>query len=152
LTLGLTQIHPGMALIIVGWLLVLGIRNTAIPSGGWLSFNFKQVILAGWTAAALSGLYMAVENGLMGIPDMQIAGNQSTSRVLNWTQDRIDGLMPDPWVISLPEWVFHGLMLLWSLWLAFSLLNWLKWGWQCFSRGGSWKKVELRWKRKTAEK
>jgi hypothetical protein len=148
LTMGLTQIHPAMALIIVGWLLVLGLRNTTLPRGGWVSYNFTQFLLAGWTAAALSGLYMAVENGLMGIPDMQIAGNQSTSRVLNWTQDRIAGFMPDTWVISLPEWVFHGLMLLWSLWLAFSLLNWLKWGWKCFSQGGAWKKVEMRWKRK----
>ncbi|MFH0997074.1 MAG: hypothetical protein V1844_16500 [Pseudomonadota bacterium] len=150
LTMGLTQIHPLMALVIVGWLLALGIRNTAIPRGGWVSYNFTQLLLAGWTAAALSGLYMAIENGLMGIPDMQISGNQSTSRVLNWTRDRIAGFMPDPWVISLPEWVFHGLMLLWSLWLAFALLNWLKWGWQCFTQGGAWKKVELRWKRKPA--
>jgi hypothetical protein len=148
LTMGLTQIHPGMALIIVGWLLALGIRNTTLPRGGWVSFNFAQFFLAGWTAAALSGLYMAIENGLMGIPDMQIAGNQSTSRILNWTQDRIAGFMPDPWIISFPEGVFHGLMLLWSLWLAFALLNWLKWGWQCFTRGGAWKKAELRWKRK----
>jgi hypothetical protein len=144
LTLGLTQIPPWMALIVVGWLLILGVRNTTIPHGGWAAFNFTQLILAGWTAAALSGLYMAVENGLLGIPDMQIAGNQSTSRILNWTQDRIDGMLPAPWVISLPEWVFHGLMLLWSLWLAFSLLSWLKWGWQCFSRGGAWKKMEIR--------
>ncbi|MBI5593611.1 MAG: hypothetical protein HY881_24425 [Deltaproteobacteria bacterium] len=150
LTLGLTQIHPLMALVIVGWLLALGIRNTTNPRGGWVSYNLSQLLLAGWTAAALSGLYMAIENGLMGIPDMQIAGNQSTSRILNWTQDRIAGFMPDPWIISLPEWVFHGLMLLWSLWLAFALLNWLKWGWQCFARGGAWKKVELRWKRKPA--
>ena len=150
LTMGLTQIDPVMALIIVGWLLALGIRNIAIPQGGWVSYNFTQLLLAGWTAAALFSLYMAIENGLMGIPDMQIAGNQSTSRVLNWTHDRIAGFMPDPWIISLPEWVFHGLMLLWSLWLAFALLNWLKWGWQCFTRGGAWKKVELRWKRKPA--
>lgn len=150
LTMGLTQIHPLMALIIVGWLLALGIRKTTAPGSGWVSYNFTQLILAGWTVAALSGLYLAIENGLMGIPDMQIAGNQSTSRVLNWTQDRIAGFMPDPWVISLPEWVFHGLMLFWSLWLAFALLNWLKWGWQCFSQGGAWKKVELRWKRKSA--
>jgi hypothetical protein len=95
----------------------------------------------------MSTLYSAVENGLLGIPDMQIAGNQSTSRMLNWTQDRIDGLMPAPWVISLPEWVFHILMLFWSLWLAFSLLRWLKWGWQCFSQGGAWKKSEPRRKK-----
>ncbi len=150
LTMGLAQSSPLMALIIVGWLLALGIRKNAIPGGGWVSYNFSQLLLAGWTAVALSGLYMAIENGLMGIPDMQIAGNQSTSRVLNWTQDRIAGFMPDPWVISLPEWVFHGLMMLWSLWLAFALLNWLKWGWQCFILGGAWKKVELRWKQKPA--
>ncbi len=150
LTMGLTQIHPLMALIIVGWLLALGMRNTTLPGGGWITYNFTQFLLAVWTAAALSGLYLAVENGLMGIPDMQIAGNNSTPRVLNWTQDRIAGFMPDPRVISLPEWVFHVLMLLWSLWLAFALLTWLKWGWQCFSRGGAWKKVELKWKRKAA--
>ncbi len=144
LTMGLTQIPPWTALIVVGWLLILGVRNTVIPRGGWASYNFTQLILAGWTAAALSGLYMAVENGLLGIPDMQIAGNQSTSRILNWTQDRIGGFMPEPSVISLPEWVFRVLMLLWSLWLVFSLLSWLKWGWGCFSRGGAWKKMEIR--------
>jgi len=32
------------------------------------------------------------------------------------------------------------MMLIWSLWLAISLLNWLKWGWQCFSYAGLWKK------------
>jgi len=147
LTVGLTQIPSWMALVVVGWLLILGVRSKTVPSGGWLAFNFTQLILIGWTVAAMSALYSAVENGLLGIPDMQIAGNQSTSRMLNWTQDRIDGLMPAPWVISLPEWVFHILMLCWSLWLAFSLLRWLKWGWQCFSQGGAWKKSEPRRKK-----
>jgi hypothetical protein len=32
---------------------------------------------------------------------------------------------------------------LWSFWLAVSLLNWLKWGWNCYSANGLWnKKVE----------
>jgi hypothetical protein len=35
---------------------------------------------------------------------------------------------------------YRILMLLWSLWLAVSLLNWLKWGWTCFSGDGLWKK------------
>lgn len=150
LTIGLTQIHPVMALIIAGWLLILGVRSNAPPQSGWFVYNVTQLILAGWTAAALSGLYLAVEHGLLGIPDMQIAGNQSSNRILNWTLDRIDGMMPDVSMISLPEWVFHGLMLVWSLWLAFSLLGWIKWGWQCFSRGGAWKKAELKWRRKPA--
>ena len=32
-------------------------------------------------------------------------------------------------------------MLGWALWLAFSLLRWLKWGWQQFSTGGMWKDI-----------
>jgi hypothetical protein len=31
-------------------------------------------------------------------------------------------------------------MLAWALWLASALLNWLKWGWGCFSSNGLWRK------------
>jgi hypothetical protein len=74
---------------------------------------------------------------------MQIAGNQSNHLVLNWTQDQIKERMPQPWMMTLPVWVFHLLMLVWSLWLAWSLLGWLKWAWQCLGRDGGWKKVTL---------
>ena len=40
--------------------------------------------------------------------------------------------------------VYRSLMLLWALWLALALLRWLSWGWQCFSKGGVWKRVALR--------
>jgi hypothetical protein len=39
-------------------------------------------------------------------------------------------------------------MLIWSLWLAISLLNWLKWGWECFSNDALWKKSEPKAKKK----
>ncbi len=145
LGIGLTQIPPLMAMGIAGWLLALGVRNAAAPQDSPSRFNMTQLLLLLWSAAALSGLYMAVENGLMGIPNMQIAGNHSTRQILNWTLDRMAGPMPDVRVISLPLWVFHVLMLCWSLWLAFSLLSWLKWGWRCFSKDGVWKKVNMRW-------
>ncbi len=147
LGVGLTQIPPFMAMGIAGWLLALGVRNTIASQESPFRFNLIQWLLLLWSASALGGLYMAVENGLMGIPDMQIAGNHSTGRLLNWTQDRIAGLMPDIRVISLPLWVFHVLMLCWSLWLAFSLLTWLKWGWRCFCKDGVWKKVDIRWRK-----
>jgi hypothetical protein len=144
LSLGLTQVSPVMAILIVGWLLTLGLRgNYALPDK-WLSFNFAQVLLAIWTLVALVGLYFAVERGLLGIPKMQIAGNGSTSFLLHWTQDRIGEFLPRPSVIALPLWVFHLLMLFWSLWLALYLLKWLKWGWQCYVSGGIWKKWQKR--------
>ncbi|MGD9305122.1 MAG: hypothetical protein PVF79_12715 [Desulfobacterales bacterium] len=144
LSLGLTQVSPIMAIVIVGWLLVLGVRGKYTPPDKWLSFNFAQLVLVIWTLVALFGLYLAVERGLLGIPNMQIAGNGSSNLHLHWTQDRIGELLPQPGVMVLPQWVFHLLMLFWSLWLAFALLRWLKWGWQCYIVGGIWKK----WKRR----
>jgi hypothetical protein len=105
-----------------------------------LSFNLTQLLLILWTAAALTCLYVSVQAGLLGIPDMQISGNGSSHSFLHWTQDRIGSTLPQPWVLSLPLFVFRILMLLWALWLAYSLLNWLRWGWQCFSEGGLWKR------------
>jgi len=122
-------------------LLTLGLRQLKpIPEDQRFLFNGSQLLLVVWTVAALICLYHAVEAGLLGIPDMQIAGNGSSNFYLHWTQDRIGVLMPQPWVLSLPLFVFRILMLLWALWLAGSLLKWLRWGWQCFSEGGIWMK------------
>ena len=79
---------------------------------------------------------------------MQIAGNQSNGTTLNWTLDHIGAAMPQPWVFSVPVWVYRGLMLAWSLWLALALLSWLKWGWTCFTKEGAWKKMPPRAKKK----
>ena len=144
LGLGLTQVHPLAAIMIVGWLLALGLRQKHQFNKSWFSFNATQIILVVWTVAALIGLYVSIQKGLLGIPSMQIAGNGSSDFWLHWTQDRIDGTMPQPHVLSLPLFVFRILMLLWALWLAHSLLKWLRWGWQCFSEGGLWKKVIIR--------
>jgi hypothetical protein len=144
LGIGLTQISPMTALVIVGWFPALGLRKEKTPPDRWLAFNSTQFILVIWTFVALFGLYEAVERGLLGIPDMQIAGNQSSRHLLQWTQDRITSAMPQPWVLVFPLWTYRILMLLWSLWLAFSLLKWLQWGWQCFSSGRLWKNAEFR--------
>jgi hypothetical protein len=146
LGLGLTQVPVAVAIIVVGWLLALGYRCRQKPLNT-LAFNGTQLLLVILTVAALAGLYTAIQRGLLGIPDMQIAGNHSTRFQLNWFQDRIDGTMPTPWVVSLPQWIYHLLMLAWSLWLAFSLVSWLHWGWGCFSKERLWHPVK--WRRKT---
>jgi hypothetical protein len=137
---GLTQVSIVAALIVVGWFFALAWRETSLDDAGWFKFNMVQLLLVVWTIAALAGLYTAVERGLLGTPDMQIAGNGSSRFVLNWTQDRIDAMLPQPWVLVLPMWIYRVLMLFWSLWLALALLKWLRWGWSCYSRNGIWKK------------
>ncbi|CAN2049567.1 conserved membrane hypothetical protein [Candidatus Magnetomoraceae bacterium gMMP-13] len=144
LCLGLTQIHPLGAAIIVGWLLALGLRKKEKLPDHWFPFNIMQLALLFLTIAALIGLYLSVQKGLLGIPDMQISGNGSSNFHLHWTQDRIKNLMPQPWILSVPLFVYRFLMLLWALWLALALLKWLKWGFSCFSKHGIWKKASLR--------
>jgi hypothetical protein len=150
LGLGLTQVHPLVAILIISWLLALGLRKSFPAEGKGLAFNAAQILLAIWTLAAMLGLYTAIQKGLLGLPGMQVTGNGSSHFLLHWTQDRIAGTMPDAGVISLPMFVFRILMLLWALWLAFSLLKWFKWGWQCFSEGGLWRKISWR-KKKTGD-
>ncbi|MDE0855386.1 MAG: hypothetical protein OSA97_13290, partial [Nevskia sp.] len=77
--------------------------------------------------------------GLLGQPEMQIAGNGSSGHSLHWYQDRFDPALPQAWVLSAPLWLYRLLMLLWALWLANALLGWLRWGWEQFSAGGLWR-------------
>jgi hypothetical protein len=144
LGLGLTQAPLAMSAIVVAWLLALGLR--ARFSDRYTSnrlFNFGQVILALWTLAALASLFWAVQQGLLGTPEMQIVGNGSDSSSLNWYQDRTAPQLPIAWIVSAPLLVYKLLMLAWALWLAYALLRWLQWGWSCFSEGGYWRKLKL---------
>lgn len=136
LAVGLSQLSPPAALCAVAWLPFLGLRREHYPKEGWFGFDVLQLIMLGLTTAGLVALYMAVELGLLGLPHMQVAGNGSYGSTLIWTQDRIAGLMPQPDVSTAPLWLFRVVMLAWSLWLAVSLLSWLRWGWDSFSQGG----------------
>jgi hypothetical protein len=139
LLIGLSQVPMDAAFIVVGWLIVLGWRvNLAIEQPRY--FNLLQVGIGVLTLVSLGVLFSAVAQGLLSSPDMQITGNHSTAYLLNWYQDRSVSTLPSATVISLPLIVYRLLMLAWALWLASALLNWLKWGWGCFSSNGLWRK------------
>lgn len=140
LLVGLSQIPLGSAGVVIAWLMLLGWRKTQQASG-LRYFNALQIIIGGLTVVSLGLLFLAVEQGLLGSPDMQITGNQSSAFNLNWYQDRSPATLPIATLVSVPLIVYRLLMLAWSLWLAVSLLNWLKWGWECFSSNGLWHKA-----------
>ncbi len=144
LMLGLSQAPPLGAILVVGWLLALAWRGAKGHSLSNNIFNLVQIGLVILSLQALSALAMAVAEGLLGQPAMQIAGNGSQATQLLWYQDRAGDTLPQPWVISVPLWVYRLLMLAWALWLANSLLNWLRWGWGCFTAGGLWRKSTQR--------
>jgi len=139
LLIGLSQIPVIGGIVVAGWLLASGWRAKAGTELDDLRFNLLQAGLAVLTLAALALLLEAVRHGLLGLPDMQIAGNGSGPYDLNWYQDRSGPTLPRPWIVSAPLWVYRVLMLAWALWLAYSLLDWLRWGWNCYASGGLWR-------------
>ncbi|MCF6202217.1 MAG: hypothetical protein L3J59_00900 [Methylococcaceae bacterium] len=141
LFIGLSQIPIESALIVIIWLMALGFRIKK-PFVDSSYFNLMQIGLGLLTVFSLGLLFAAVEQGLLGSPDMQISGNHSSAFNLNWYQDRTEKTLPTANIISVPLMAYRILMLLWSLWLAVSLLNWLKWGWACFSSQGLWRRKE----------
>jgi hypothetical protein len=141
LLIGLSQIPVGMALIVVLWFFALGLRQKKIFEEA-ARFNLVQVALSLLTLVALMLIFSAVKQGLLGTPDMQIAGNRSSAFHLNWYQDRSGHVLPQATMVSVSITIYRILMLCWSLWLAISLLNWLKWGWHCFASGGIWKSLK----------
>ncbi len=138
---GLSQIPVAAALLVIAWLIILGYRY-AHPLPNRRAFNATQIGITLLTPVALGLLFLAIHQGLLGSPEMQVSGNQSSSLGLIWYQDRSQPILPQATVVSAPLTAYRVLMLAWSLWLAVSLLNWLKWGWNCFSSGGIWKKIE----------
>jgi hypothetical protein len=138
LLVGLSQIPMEAAGLVIAWLMLLGWRSS--QSSETRFFNLLQISLGLLTLVALSVLFSAVAQGLLNAPDMQVTGNRSSALQLNWYQDRSASTLPTATVISLPLIVYRLLMLAWALWLASALLNWLKWGWGCFSSNGLWHK------------
>jgi len=143
LGVGLTQAPAWSAVLVVGWLLALGARVRAPSDLPRWRFNLMQVGLALLTVTALGLLLEAVRQGLLGLPEMQVEGNGSSGYLLRWYQDRSGPELPGAWVVSVPLWVYRGLMLAWALWLAFAVLGWLRWGWDAYRTGGLWRPVSL---------
>lgn len=138
LGLGLSQVPIWAPVIIAGWLLALGWRKDR-PVESKYGFGLVQLALVPWTITALVLVFVSIKQGLLGVPDMQIQGNNSSPELLRWFQDRSPDVLLRSWVFSLPIYLYRLAMLLWAMWLALALIGWLKWAWQCYSAATLWK-------------
>jgi hypothetical protein len=141
LGLGLTQVPLAAAVVVVGWLFFLvwrGHSSYQKLSVAW--FNALQILLALATVVVLLVFIGVVAAGLLGDPEMFVAGQGSTASVLQWFQPISGPALPQPVVWAVSDWWYRLAMLAWALWLAWALLRWLNWGWQQFRTGGAWKK------------
>jgi len=141
LGIGLTQVPLPAALLVVGWLFYLSWRGSdsyiKLPAWG---FNLLQLALIALTATALGVFVAVVAEGLLGNPEMFIAGNGSTRSALQWYQARCTEALPQPGCVSVSIWWFRLLMLVWALWLAAALIRWLRLAWVRFSTGGCFRR------------
>ncbi|RKZ73616.1 MAG: hypothetical protein DRR16_32900, partial [Candidatus Parabeggiatoa sp. nov. 3] len=135
----LSQVKVELMLVVIAWFILLGWRARISPDLPALKFNAIQFGLLILTGIALTTLLFAIKQGLLGHPNMHIAGNGSSAYYLRWYEDRTSGIIPQVWVFSWSMWIYRIAMLLWALWLSFALLRWLRWGWECFSTHQLWK-------------
>ncbi|HEU4427256.1 MAG TPA: hypothetical protein VFT98_00755, partial [Myxococcota bacterium] len=139
LGVGLTQAPLAAAAPVVALLLLLGLRGrhaARFSALRPLAFGFLQLALVGLALVAAACLAFAIQHGLLGTPEMRIAGNGSSSFALRWYLDRAAPELPAPWVISLSIWWYRAAMLAWSMWLALALVQWARWGFAQWSVGG----------------
>ncbi|HEY2683412.1 MAG TPA: hypothetical protein VGI93_07890 [Steroidobacteraceae bacterium] len=117
----------------IRWRLNLDVR-TLQPS----TFNALQVALLGLSLVAVLSLLAAIPFGLLGNPDMRIAGPGERLEGLSWFTDQTSGPLPDAWVFSLSLWWYKGAMLAWALWLALALTRWLPLAWRALNASAFW--------------
>ncbi|MDR7271045.1 hypothetical protein J2X20_003703 [Pelomonas saccharophila] len=141
LALGVAPVSLWALVLLAAWFALLEARRRwtqALPNAArWLRI-LVQLLLVLWTLLALGALLDVLRTGLLGYPDLLVAGPQSSSHMLIWTSDRFTEHTANAWVLSAPVWLYRVLMLAWALWLAASLLRWVNWAWKAFSEGGSW--------------
>jgi hypothetical protein len=142
LGVGVSTSSVMIMLPIVAWIFLLRYKEQKADALQGGMRNFIQVLIVIFTIVALATLIGAVSVGLLGNPDMMIQGNNSYGFNLNWYSDRIGEALVQPTVVSVSMWYYRALMLLWAIWISFSLINWLKWAWSVFSSGDMWVKKE----------
>lgn len=136
--LGLSTFSWSVLLLFAVWVFALEWRRAWTAQVAPWVFNAVQVGIALLTVSALGSLVSAIPNGLLGTPDMRIDGVDSSAGSLAWFHDRIDGLLPQPMVISVSIWFYKAAMLAWALWLSFALVRWVRWGWESYTSGRLW--------------
>ncbi|MDT9001664.1 hypothetical protein RQP53_20475 [Paucibacter sp. APW11] len=138
LGLGLAPVSLGGLAVLLAWFVLLQQRQRwagQMSRWAWMAAQLGLLLL---TLAATTVLLDVLRTGLLGYPDLMIRGNESSSHLLRWYADRFGSQTAQAWVISVPLLAYRIAMLLWALWLAASVLNWLRWAWACFSSGGLW--------------
>jgi hypothetical protein len=139
LGLGFTQVPLWAGALFGAFLLAVGLRERRAFASNRL-FNLGQVALAAGALAAAAGLFVAVRTGLVGQPQMFIAGNGSGRHLLAWYADRAGAVLPGAWLLSTPLWAYRAAMLAWAGGLSLACARLSPWAWAAFAKTGIWRR------------
>jgi hypothetical protein len=142
LALGFSTLSYGPLMLVAVSFIALDARQRYLPGelGKW-GFDLAQLTLAALSVGAFGALVLAIPSGLLGSPDMHIAGGAGSYGQLAWLADRSSGALPTASAISLPMWSYKLLMLAFALWLASALIGWIKLAWQALVAGTGWMRL-----------
>lgn len=141
---GLTQHHAIVWLAVIIWFVSFSARQSwGTKLKNAFFFNLGQLALVGGTVIFLFLLFYITERNLLSTADMQVSGAKSSGNQLKWYLDQLNFEVHTPIikVYSLPLWIWRGLMLIWALWFASKLYQWLKWAWASLNMGGGWRSI-----------
>ena len=140
---GLLPVEPLTIVPVFGAILLLHLRGLyweRLNSLKPIKFNIIQLLLILCSIIAFLTLIYALQNGLLGTPNMQIMGGGSYPGHLFWYQDKAERI-PACIFVSTSIWAYRAAMLFWAMWLVRSIINWIPWLWSNFHKGESWKRI-----------
>ena len=140
LSLGATLSNVWVLLLIAVWFAAIWVRSQRdLSQLSLMYYQVMQVALSLLSGVAILALVWSIPRALLGSPDMQIVGNESSATFFRWYTDYVDGVLPQVSVVSLPNWIYLLLMLAWSLWLAYAIVKWSIATWKTLSTPDYWR-------------
>ena len=143
LGIGLSTLSWFVLAIVAFWLFAVDWRERWPAAVARWRFNTVQVLLALFTVIAVAALvFWGIRESLLASPDMGVRGPGSYAGSFTWFADRTVSALPRPTILSVPMWVYRGLMFAWALWLVVALLRWLRRAWRAWKTNGLWRTEE----------
>ncbi len=138
--------------VVAGWLFFVGWKQQFAGFESRAKNILLQWFSLFFTVTTIALLIVTVAYGLLSYPDMGVAGQNASSSKLYWYLDSGFDLLPSITLLSVHLWWYKLLILLWSIWVSFAVLSWLKKMFLSLNRNDWWPKFKPKIKNKDKEK
>lgn len=134
LLLGVSQNSIFSIIILVGTFILATLKPIILKdTTKRVKYDMYQIVLSILILISLSILLATLNHGLLFNPEIY------TDKQLIWFTEQ-SNTASGAWFISFPLWVYHTIMFVWSIWLAFSVIKLAKWFWAILSQPQLWLK------------